>query len=131
MKYFKRKLDDKNRLTIPVEVQSEFASGQAVIAPGFSDYLHLYSKEVWDAQLEQALTGQWKETGTRPAILDEELADLADKLYEGMAETALDQKQGRVTIPNELLAHAGLSNGKEVAAIKMPGGYWRLKKPSI
>lgn len=131
MKYFKRKLDDKNRLTIPVEVQSEFPSGNAVVAPGFKNYLHLYSKEVWDAQLEEALTGQWKETGTRPAILDEELADLADKLYEGMAETGLDAKQGRVTIPADLLAHAGLAAGQEVAATKMPGGYWRLKKPAV
>lgn len=51
--YFERKLDDKHRLTIPAEIRSEFASG-VVITRGFQNYLHMYSKDVWEAEMEPA-----------------------------------------------------------------------------
>ena len=127
MRYFKRKLDDKNRLTIPAELRSEFEGGKVVITRGFGSYLHLYSEAVWNNQMETALAGEWKGAGSLPAILDAELADLADKLVEGMTETTMDQKQGRITIEQDLLRHGGFDRNKEVVATKLPGGYWRLK----
>jgi MraZ protein len=128
MQYFKRKLDDKNRLTIPVELRAEFAAG-VIITPGFEKYLHLYPKEVWQQEMQQALAGSWLEPGQRPAIINQELADLADQLQEGMVETELDSKQGRITIEEDLMNYASLPARGEVAATKMPGGYWRLKRP--
>jgi len=127
MRYFKRKLDDKNRLTIPVELRSEFESGKVVLTRGFEDYLHLYSAAVWENQMEQALSGDWRSEGSLPAVFDKELADLADRFSEGMVETTMDSKQGRITIDPELLVLAGLDRQREVVATKMPGGYWRLK----
>lgn len=127
MRYFKRKLDDKNRLTIPTELRSQFEDGKVVLTHGFGDYLHLYSASVWQSQMETAFGGEWREREALPVVLDEQLADIADRLLEGMVETVLDAKQGRITIDPELLAAAGLDRRPEVVATQMPGGYWRLK----
>ena len=54
--YFTRKLDDKNRLTIPVELREEFTSG-VVITKGFGDYLHLYPRAIWELKIEPELEG--------------------------------------------------------------------------
>ncbi len=130
MDFFKRKLDDKNRLTIPAEIRGEFEGAHVVLAPGFKNYLHLYSKGVWEGEMRQALSGSWKTEGDRPAILDEELADLADQFLDGAQIAQLDAKQGRITIDPHLLEYAGFDRNKEVTATRIPtrtGSYWRLK----
>ncbi len=71
--YFERKLDDKRRLTIPAELRAEFASG-VVLTRGFGKYLHLYPQQIWDREVESALTG---------SILDERVADLNVKFRRG------------------------------------------------
>ena len=111
--YFERKLDDKRRLTIPVELRNEFVSG-VVITRGFNQYLHLYPKQVWDREVESALGG---------SILDEKIADLNVKFRRGKTEAELDQKQGRVTIEQHLLDHAGID--RELVAVRA-GAYWRI-----
>lgn len=117
MDYFERKLDDKHRLTIPTELRSEFASG-IVLTRGFGNYLHLYSQEVWDSEVEAALSG---------SILDEHVADLNVRFRRGKTTASLDEKQGRVTIEAHLLDYAGIA--KEVVAIRA-GKYWRVMDPS-
>lgn len=116
MDYFERKLDDKRRLTIPVELRSEFASG-VVLTRGFGKYLHLYPQSVWDGKVEPALEGD---------ILDERIADLNVQFRRGKISAGLDQKQGRVTIEQHLLDYAGISSN--VVAIRA-GSYWRLMAP--
>ncbi len=111
--YFERKLDDKRRLTMPTELRQEFASG-VVLTRGFGRYLHLYSKEVWDKEVEQALGSD---------ILDEKIADLNIKFRHGKTVASLDQKQGRVVIEQHLLDYAGITKG--VVAIRA-GAYWRI-----
>jgi len=112
--YFERKLDDKRRLTIPAELRDEFASG-VVVTRGFGKYLHLYPKSVWDEQAEPALTG---------SILDERIADLNVQFRKGKTETALDTKQGRVSIEQHLLDYAGIS--RDIEATRA-GRYWRIE----
>lgn len=123
MEYFERKLDDKNRLTIPSELRAEFANG-VVITPGFKNYLHLYTKTTWEAEMEPALKG---------GILDEQIADLNDKFRSGKVSAQLDSKQGRIVIDAHLLQHAGLSKSKrDLVAIRIAtenGSYWRLRQP--
>jgi MraZ protein len=114
MDYFERKLDDKRRLTIPTELRDELSSG-VVITRGFGNYLHLYSKQVWNDEVEPALTGQ---------ILDERVADLNVKFRTGKTAADLDDKQGRVTIEQHLLDWAGIS--KDIIAVRA-GRYWRLQ----
>lgn len=111
--YFERKLDDKRRLTIPVELRAEFATG-VVITRGFGNYLHLYPKAVWDELMEPALLG---------SILDEKVADLNVQFRSGKVEAGLDQKQGRITFEQHHLTHAEIS--RDVSAVRA-GKYWRL-----
>jgi MraZ protein len=113
MDYFERKLDDKRRLTIPTELREEFQSG-VVLTRGFGDYLHLYSKAVWDTEVEPALTGQ---------ILDEQVADLNVRFRTGKTTADLDAKQGRVTIEQHLLDYAHI--GHDLVAVRA-GSYWRV-----
>lgn len=112
--YFERRLDAKNRLTIPAEVRQEFASHQAVITRGFKKYLHLYSKEVWDQKVEPALAAD---------ILDKRIADLNVQFRTGKSTSTLDKKQGRITIEQHLLEYAGIS--RDVVVVRA-GEYWRI-----
>jgi len=117
MDYFERKLDDKRRLTIPTELRAEFASG-VVLTRGFGEYLHIYPRDIWDHDVEPALSG---------SILDEHVADLNVRFRSGKTDAELDQKQGRVTIEQHLLDYAGIDH--EIVAIRA-GKYWRLTRPS-
>lgn len=116
--YFERKLDDKRRLTMPTELRSEFASG-VVITRGFGTYLHLYPQQVWDREVETALSG---------SILDEEIADLNVRFRRGKTSAELDQKQGRVTIEQHLLDYAGID--REIEAVRV-GQYFRIMAAEI
>lgn len=111
--YFERKLDDKRRLTIPAEVRSEFKSG-VVLSKGFGKYLHMYSQDVWDNKVEPELNG---------SILDERVADLNVQFRSGKTSVGLDEKQGRVTLEQHLIDHAGIT--KDVIAVRA-GEYWRI-----
>ena len=111
--YFERKLDDKRRLTIPAELRGEFASG-AVITKGFQKYLHLYPKSVWNEQVEPNLQGN---------ILDEKTADLNVQFRTGKSESAVDDKQGRITLEQHLLDYAEIK--RDLIAVRV-GKYWRL-----
>lgn len=113
--YFERRLDDKRRLTIPVELREEFLSG-VVLTRGFGHYLHLYPKSVWEREVEPALT-------SGSSILDEKVADMNVQFRRGKTEAELDQKQGRVTIEQHLLDYASIT--RDVVAVRA-GAYWRI-----
>ena len=114
--YFERKLDDKRRLTIPIELRKELASG-VILTRGFGKYLHLYPKQVWDKEVEPALGGN---------IFDERIADLNVRFRRGKTEADLDQKQGRVVVDQHLLDYAGIV--RDISAIRV-GSYWRIMPP--
>ena len=113
MDYFERKLDDKRRLTIPTELREELSSG-VVITRGFGSYLHLYSLNVWNEQVEPALMG---------SILDENVADMNVKFRMGKTSAELDQKQGRITLEQHLLEWAAID--RSIVAVRA-GAYWRI-----
>ena len=112
--YFERKLDDKRRLGIPAELRSEFAGGEVVITRGFQNYLHLYTKTVWDQKVEPKLKGD---------ILDERTADLNVQFRMGKTVATMDERQGRITIEQHLLDYAGID--KAVSVVRA-GDYWRI-----
>jgi MraZ protein len=111
--YFERKLDEKRRLSLPTELRAEFASG-VVVTRGFKDYLHLYPKAVWDEAVEPELKG---------SILDERVADLNVQFRMGKSESIIDAKQGRFSLEQHLLDHAGIK--RDIKAVRA-GKYWRL-----
>jgi MraZ protein len=113
MDYFERKLDDKNRLTIPSQLQEEFGQN-VVITPGFKNYLHIYPESVWNKDMEQALQGD---------ILDEATADLNVRFRAGKTVARLDGKQGRITLEAHHMALLGST--KEVVAVRA-GKYFRI-----
>ena len=117
--YFERRLDDKRRLTIPTELRQEFESG-VVVTRGFGQYLHLYPKNVWDRDVEAALSSD--------SILDEGTADLNVRFRRGKTEAELDQKQGRVTLEQHLLEYAKID--RDLVAVRV-GRYWRLMAPEL
>lgn len=112
--YFERKLDGKRRLTVPSELRAEFDQGEVVVTRGFGNYLHLYTKQVWDQQVEPRLQGD---------ILSEEIADLNVKFRTGRVEIKMDAKQGRITLDQHHLDWANITS--DVVAIRA-GAYWRL-----
>ena len=114
MDFFERKLDEKNRLTIPSELRHEFEGGRVILTKGFANYLHLYTEKVWNEEMEPALQG---------SILDEHVADLNVQFRSGKSASTIDAKQGRITIESHLLEHAGID--KEVVAVRA-GKYWRI-----
>lgn len=111
--YFERKLDDKRRLTIPADLRATFAGG-VVVTRGFRNYLHLYPKQVWDADVESALSGN---------ILDEQVADLNVQFRTGKSSGEIDEKQGRITLEQHLLDYAGIT--RDVIVVRA-GKYWRI-----
>lgn len=111
--YFERKLDDKHRLTIPAEIQKELGR-EVVITRGFGPYLHLYSRRVWDAEMEPALAGD---------ILDERIADLNVQFRLGRTAAQLDAKQGRITLETHHLRYANITRSVIVVRV---GKYWRI-----
>lgn len=116
--YFERKLDDKRRLTIPIELRTEFISG-VVLTRGFGSYVHLYPKNIWDGEVELALNAN-------SSILDEKTADVNVQFRRGKTEAELDQKQGRIMIEQHLLDYAGIT--RDIVAVRA-GKYWRLMVP--
>jgi len=112
--YFERKLDDKNRLTMPADLRSEFDGGEVILTRGFGKYLHMYTAKVWNEQVEPALKGN---------ILDEATADKNVQFRMGRSSSKLDAKQGRVTIEQHLLDYAGIN--QDVVAVRA-GDYWRI-----
>lgn len=120
MDYFERKLDDKNRLTIPAELRAEFPDGHAVITRGFDKTIHLYPKARWDQAVERELAGF--------SIISEEGAKLNRQLRAGKTLASLDTKQGRVTIEQHLLDWAGIK--KDLTATRIAstdGSYWAIE----
>jgi DNA-binding transcriptional regulator/RsmH inhibitor MraZ len=121
MDYFERKLDDKNRLTIPAELRAELGEDRLVITHGFKNdnqnYLHMYPEKIWKDEVEPALTG---------SILDERVADLNVQFRMGKVISGLDAKQGRVTFEQHLLDYAGID--RDVVAVRA-GKYWRVMAP--
>jgi MraZ protein len=114
MDYFERKLDDKNRLTVPAELRREFEGGKVIVTRGFKNYLHLYTSQVWSEKMEPALKGD---------ILDERIADLNVQFRSGKTTADMDTKQGRITLEQHLLDYAGIT--KDIVAVRA-GDYWRL-----
>ncbi len=113
MDYWQRKLDSKNRLTIPSQLRDEFGQN-VVITPGFKNYLHLYPQDVWNSEMETALKGD---------ILDESIADINVRFRAGKTIAALDKKQGRITLEAHQVALLG--GAREVTAVRA-GKYFRL-----
>lgn len=118
MDYFERKLDDKNRLTIPAEVRDEF-NGEVVMTQGFDNTIFLYPQDRWNTAVEPALKGD---------IISQENFALNRQLRRGKTSSTLDAKQGRITVEQHLLDYASISKSLVATRISSSTGfYWALE----
>ncbi|HUC87332.1 MAG TPA: hypothetical protein VMR75_03370 [Candidatus Saccharimonadales bacterium] len=120
MNNFERKLDDKKRLTIPVEVRAEFAKGYIVLTKGYDQTLALYSQEYWEEVIEPALEGDFR---------DVESFRLNRQIQSGQSVAHMDAKQGRITIEQRFLDFAGITKAVNAFRVKTAGGqsYWAIE----
>jgi len=120
MNNFERKLDDKKRLTIPVEVRGEFKNGYIVLTKGYDQTLALYSQEYWEQVIEPALEGDFR---------DAESFRLNRQIQSSQSVMHMDAKQGRVTIEQRFLDYAGITKAVNAFRVKTTGGksYWAIE----
>jgi MraZ protein len=119
MDYFQHKLDDKNRLTLPAELHREFENGEVILAQGYDSTIFLYPQNLWNNAVEKALAGE---------VIDEENFRRNRQLRRGKVSVKMDQKQGRITLPQHLLDYAGIK--REAVATRIAsaaGSYWALE----
>jgi MraZ protein len=107
--YFTKKIDDKRRLTIPSDLQSEFKSG-VVVTKGLNEpCLNFFSRDLWEREVEPRFQSE--------DIFDENVEKLSVKLRMGKLDAAPDDKQGRITLTQDLLNYAGITH--EIKAVRV------------
>jgi DNA-binding transcriptional regulator/RsmH inhibitor MraZ len=107
---FERDLDQEGRLRLPIYLMDEYA--RVVIGLGHGYHLNMYNHQVW-VEMDEALQGKWKAPHDIPVVLDQELADLNDRLRSGRIELKLDTT-GRIKIPLPLLELVGIKPGGQI-----------------
>ena len=120
MNNFERKLDDKKRLTIPVEVRTEFVKGYIVLTKGYDQTLALYSQEYWEEVIEPALEGDFR---------DVESFRLNRQIQSSQSVMHMDAKQGRITIEQRFMDFAKITKAVNAFRVKTAGGrsYWAIE----
>jgi MraZ protein len=105
---YEHTIDDKNRLTLPARLRESFADGM-VVTRGLDRCLLAYRREDWVRLVESRLAPL--------DTLGREARRYQRFVFTGASEAELD-KQGRMTIPPALLAHAGLERDVVVAGMR-------------
>ena len=98
-------LDDKNRLTLPAKFRQAFGDG-VVLTRGLDGCVFAYRRPDWARLVDSRLAAL---DPLRP-----ETRQLQRHFFAGAAEDTPD-RQGRVTMPSHLIAHAKL--GREVTVV--------------
>jgi MraZ protein len=104
---YPQRLDEKNRLTVPVKFRPRFAAG-IVVTRGLDGCLWAFTLEGWEAfQREQVdrLDGFSREARTM------------QRFFFSAAHEATPDKQGRVALPLSLMEHATLDREVVVTGI--------------
>jgi MraZ protein len=99
-------VDEKNRLTLPAKFRDALEDG-VVLSRGIDRNIDVYPRKSWDASV------------ARIAELDSltrEAREMKRFVFAGAAVAGLD-KQGRVLVPPDLVAHAGLGKDVVVAGV--------------
>jgi MraZ protein len=104
---YEHTIDDKNRLTLPAKFRKSFEDG-IVVTRGLDGCLHAWPGAAWQQLVDSRLASL--------DLLKVEGRRLHRHFFSGASETAPD-KQGRVSIPPALLAHAKLGRDVVVAGV--------------
>ncbi|HEY1565009.1 MAG TPA: division/cell wall cluster transcriptional repressor MraZ [Gaiellaceae bacterium] len=104
---YEHTIDDKNRLTLPAKFRRVFEDG-IVVTRGFDGCLYAWTPQAWENYRDSTLVN------LHP--LSQQGRRMHRHFFSGASETAPD-KQGRVSIPPALLAHAKLGRDVVVAGV--------------
>ena len=91
-------LDEKGRIIIPTKIREQLTP-TVVVTIGFDKCIALYSMEGWEKFQNSLLTLPANSQDARKHI----------RLIVGSASTLEFDKQGRINLPSNLIAHAGAS----------------------
>ena len=91
-------LDEKGRIIIPAKIREQLTP-TVVVTIGFDKCIALYSMEGWEKFQNSLLTLPANSQDARKHI----------RLIVGSASTLEFDKQGRINLPSNLIAHAGAS----------------------
>jgi len=105
---YEHTLDDKNRLTLPAKFRQAFAGG-VVLTRGMDGCLYVYTRDAWGSFVAGRLEGL--------DPFSKEARQMSRFMFAGAAETEID-KQGRVSVPPALVAHAKLDKDVVVAGVR-------------
>jgi MraZ protein len=103
---YEHTLDEKSRLTLPARFRHALAGG-VVLTRGLEKNIDVFPRESWDASV------------ARIAELDSlsrEAREMKRHVFAGASVAELD-RQGRVLVPPQLAAHAGLGKDVVVAGV--------------
>jgi MraZ protein len=104
---YEHTIDDKNRLTLPVKFRRAFEDG-CVVTRGLDGCLWAWTPAGWDHYRGSILAD------LHP--LSKQGRQMQRHFFSGASETAPD-KQGRVSLPPALIAHAKLGRDVVVAGV--------------
>jgi transcriptional regulator MraZ len=104
---YEHTIDDKNRLTLPAKFRRAFEGG-IVVTRGLDGCVYAWTPEAWENYRDSTLAD------LHP--LSQEGRRMHRHFFSGASETTPD-KQGRVSIPPALLAHAKLGRDVVVAGV--------------
>jgi len=99
---FNHTLDEKNRVILPSKLRDAFLAGEYVLTKGLDNCLFLYPINEWEILAEKL----------RGLSMTKQSARAFTRLLLAGACNAIFDKQGRISIPDSLKAHAGID--KEV-----------------
>ena len=99
-------IDAKNRVTLPAKFREAFGSG-VVLARGIDRNVDVYPRETWEASMARIVELD---------SLTREAREMKRFVFATAAVLDVD-KQGRVLVPAELAAHAGLEKDVVVAGV--------------
>jgi transcriptional regulator MraZ len=104
---YEHTIDDKNRLTLPAKFRKAFENG-VVVTRGLDGCLWAWTPAGWASYRDSTLAT------LHP--LSKEGRQMQRHFFSGASETAPD-KQGRVSLPPALIAHAKLGRDVVVAGV--------------
>lgn len=113
---YAHKVDEKGRLALPAKFRAQLTAG-AVVTCGPDKVLHLYSTEHWKPLAEQL--------ANLPVYSSPEARTLQRAVL-GNATVVTPDRQGRILLPANLRAYAGLASGTAADAV-VAGLYSRIE----
>lgn len=121
---FVRKIDDKRRFALPIEVRDEFSSG-VVVTRGRKDFeLYLYSKDFYQKYVEPKFPDVDNFDIMDDASMDK--MDKAAQLRMGKLDVEADKKYGRITLTNDLHNFVDFANEIEASRPMAGQAYFHI-----